>query len=53
MAFRSWQLNYSNHTQSTAYLVGETAAVKIIEEYKLDIGTTASLPMASESNSVV
>ncbi|KAK3324859.1 putative glucose-methanol-choline oxidoreductase [Apodospora peruviana] len=26
----------SNHTQSTAYLIGETAASKIIAEYKLD-----------------
>ena len=26
----------SNHTQSTAYLVGETAAEKIIDEYQLD-----------------
>jgi len=26
----------SNHTQSTAYLVGETAAEKIIKEYGLD-----------------
>ncbi len=26
----------NNHTQSTAYLVGETAAEKIIEEYGLD-----------------
>jgi choline dehydrogenase-like flavoprotein len=25
----------SNHTQSTAYLVGETAAEKLIEEYGL------------------
>ncbi|KAK9772978.1 putative Glucose-methanol-choline oxidoreductase N-terminal domain-containing protein [Seiridium cardinale] len=27
----------SNHTQSTAYLIGETAADKIIAEYNLDI----------------
>ncbi|KAA8566758.1 hypothetical protein EYC84_009858 [Monilinia fructicola] len=33
----------NNHTQSTAYLVGETAAEKIIEEYKLDS------PMASKN----
>lgn len=25
----------SNHTQSTAYLIGETAAEKIIAEYEL------------------
>jgi hypothetical protein len=27
---------FSNHTQSTAYLVGETAAEKLITEYGLD-----------------
>lgn len=32
----------SNHTQSTAYLVGETAAEKMIEEYALDSSGTAS-----------
>jgi hypothetical protein len=32
----SANLIYSNHTQSTAYLVGETAAGKFIKEYGLD-----------------
>jgi hypothetical protein len=30
-------MKFSNHTQSTAYLVGETAAEKIIAEYGLDV----------------
>ncbi|TEY56256.1 hypothetical protein BOTCAL_0227g00010 [Botryotinia calthae] len=32
----------NNHTQSTAYLVGETAAEKMIKEYALDSPDTAS-----------
>ena len=27
---------YSNHTQSTAYIIGEIAAEKLIEEYGLE-----------------
>lgn len=32
--------SYSNHTQSVAYLIGETAAEKLIEEYGLDDETS-------------